>query len=127
MNIIKIKDESAAGDILNEITLKFKEEFITISDLIKARIEMEIDRYEDNVESYKTGLVLPTKTETRLNNKKQKAIDPEQQLYVALDAFNNNGFILLVDDEQVENIEQRVLVDESTAVSFIKLTPLVGG
>ena len=40
MNIIKIKDESAAGDILNEITLKFKEEFITISDLIKARIEM---------------------------------------------------------------------------------------
>lgn len=127
MNIIKIKDESAAGDILNEITLKFKEEFITISDLIKARIEMEIERYEDNVGSYKMGLVLPTKIESRLNNNRKKEIDPEQQLYVALDAFNNNGFILLVDDEQVEDIDQRVLVDESTAVSFIKLTPLVGG
>nr|WP_321235944.1 hypothetical protein [uncultured Psychroserpens sp.] len=127
MNIIKIQDESAAGDILNEITLKFNEEYITVSNLIKARIESEITHYESNVKSYKNGLVIPEQLETRLNNKKPKPIDAEKQLYIALDAFNNNGFILLVDDEQVENVNQKVLVDKSTVVSFIKLTPLVGG
>jgi hypothetical protein len=127
MNTITIQDESAAGDILNEITLKFNEEYISISDLIKARIELEIYRYENNVELYKKGLVIPEKLETKLNNKKTKSIDAEKQLYIALDAFKNNGFILLVDDVQVENINQKVLVDRSTTVSFIKLTPLVGG
>jgi hypothetical protein len=127
MNTITIQDESAAGDILNEITLKFNEEYITISELIKARIELEITRYENNVESYKNGLVTPGKLESKLNNKKTKSIDTEKQLYIALDAFNTNGFILIVDDLQVENINQKVLVDKSTTVSFIKLTPLVGG
>ena len=127
MKSLKIKDESAAGDILNEITLKFKEEYITISELIQARIEMEIQRYETNVGNYNGGLVLPTQLEEKLNSKKTRKIDAEKQLYIALEAFKNNGFILLVDDEQVENLGQRVLVDEATTVSFIKLTPLVGG
>ncbi|GAA4240459.1 MULTISPECIES: hypothetical protein [Winogradskyella] len=127
MNTITIQDESAAGDILNEITLKFNEEYITVSELIKARIELEISRYNDNVETYKKGLVTPGQLESKLNNKKSKSIDVEKQLYIALDAFKTNGFILLVDDQQVENIHQKVLVDKSTTVSFIKLTPLVGG
>lgn len=127
MHSIKIKDESAAGDILNEITLKFNEEYITLSYLIKARIEMEIERYENKTTSYRGGLVIPNNLESKLNNKKPKPIDAEKQLYVALEAFKNNGFIVLVDDQQVETLEQRVLVDEATTVSFIKLTPLVGG
>ena len=54
-------------------------------------------------------------------------VDEEKQIYVALEAFQKNGFFILIDDEQVETLEQKVLVNESTAVSFIKLTPLVGG
>nr|WP_321225268.1 hypothetical protein [uncultured Psychroserpens sp.] len=127
MNTITIQDESAAGAILNEITLKFSEEYISVSALIKARIKQEIFQYENNVESYKKGLVVPGSLESKLNNKKAKSIDAEKQLYIALDAFKNNGFILLVDDEQVVDLEQKVLVDASTVVSFIKLTPLVGG
>ena len=60
-------------------------------------------------------------------NKKTQKIDPEKQLYVALQGFQKNGFFILVDDEQVETLEQKFLVDESTLVTFIKLTPLVGG
>ena len=127
MQSIKIQDESAAGDILNEITLKFNEEYITLYDLIKARIELEIERYHNQTTTYRGGLVIPTNLESKLNNKKPKPIDAEKQLYVALEAFKNNGFIVLVDNEQVEEINQRVLVDEATIVSFIKLTPLVGG
>ena len=127
MKTLTIKDETASGDILQKIALQFENEYISVEELIKARIAEEIKRYENNVSEYKHGLVLPTHLEKRLNNKTPKKIDIEKQLYVALEAFMNNGFIVLVDDEQVEEPHQKILVDSSTEVSFIKLTPLVGG
>ncbi len=127
MNTINIKDEALNGDILNEITLKFQEEYISVSELIKARVTEEVEKYLQNADTYKKGLVQPSNLETRLNNKKQPKIDVEKQVYVALDAFQNNGFFILVDDEQVESLDQKILVDKATTVSFVKLTPLVGG
>jgi len=126
MHTLQIKDESTSGEILNKILLQFESEYITVEQLIKARIETEIERYEKDAEEYKNGLVLPTHLEKRLN-KSNKRIDAEKQLYVALKSFQENGFFILVDDEQVDELHQKVLVDESTDVSFIKLTPLVGG
>ena len=127
MNNLTIKDETTAGQILNEITLRFENEYITVKELIEARIKSEIEHYENNIKSYKNGLVRPNDLEKRLNNKKRKVIDLEKQLYIAFEAFQKNGFFIIVDDEQVENLEDRFLVDETTHVSFIKLTQLVGG
>ena len=127
MNSISIKDEALNGDILNEIILKFKEEYITVSELITARVTEEVEKYQQNANIYKNGLVLPTNFEARLNKKEQPKIDIEKQVYIALDAFQKNGFFILVDNEQVEDITQKILVDQSTAISFIKLTPLIGG
>lgn len=127
MRNIIIKDEALSGDILNELTLKFSDEYITVAELIKARVTAEVEKYEENSEVYKNGLVLPTNLEARLNNKKKTKIDIEKQVYVALDAFQKNGFFIIVDDLQVEHLQQKILVDEVTTVSFLKLTPLVGG
>ena len=127
MNTLTISDESATGQILQELPVQFKSEYITVRELIEARIAEEIKKYESSGVNYKSGLVQPTNLELRLNNKKATKIDLEKQLYVALDAFNKNGFFILINNEQVESLEQKFLVDESTRVSFIKLTPLVGG
>ncbi|WP_075342354.1 hypothetical protein [Tenacibaculum agarivorans] len=127
MKSIIIKDEALSGDILNEITLKFKNEYITVAELIKARVTVEVEKYYKSSEIYRNGLVLPTNLEMRLNKKKAPKIDIEEQVYIALDAFQKNGFFILVDNEQVENLEQQILVDETTSISFLKLTPLVGG
>lgn len=45
----------------------------------------------------------------------------------ALDGFASNAFIMLIDDVQAEDLEQRVAVRPETEVTFLKLTPLVGG
>jgi len=127
MNTLNITDESAAGQILNKISLQFEAEYITVMQLIEARIRAEINRYQKGVDTYTKALVLPNDIEKRLNTKGDNKFDVEKQLYVALEAFKNNGFFILVDDEQVDTLEQKFLVDESTQVSFIKLTPLVGG
>lgn len=127
MKSIIIKDESASGKILHEIELKFETEYISVKELISARITEEVENYQNNIASYKRGLVLPTDLERRLNKKHPPKIDIEKQIYVALNAFMNNGFFILVDDEQVDELDQKFLIDESTHVSFVKLTPLIGG
>lgn len=127
MNILTIKDETASGKILNEIALEFDKEYITVKELITARINQEVEKYLSDAVQYKKGLVLPSDLERRINNKSKPRIDVEKQVYVALDAFNKNGFFILIDNEQVEELDQKFLIDETTNVSFIKLTPLVGG
>ncbi len=128
MKTLLIKDEAISGKVLNEIALKFENEYITVKELIAKRIQKEVERYQNDLSNYTIkGLVLPTDLEKRLNKKSPPSIDIEKQIYVALDAFQNNGFFILIDDEQVDGLNQRFLVDESTKISFIKLTPLVGG
>jgi len=127
MKTITIKDEVISGEIINHILLQFDKEYVTVRELISARIKEEVSKYENDKQSYTSGLVLPTNLEKRLNNTAKHQIDVEKQIYVALNAFKNNGFFVLVDDEQVEKLDDKILVDESTTVSFLKLTPLVGG
>jgi len=44
-----------------------------------------------------------------------------------LDAFQKNSFFVLVDDYQVADLQEEMLVSKDTKVSFVQLTPLVGG
>lgn len=127
MKTLTIKDESATGKILNELSLQFESEYISIKELIEARVREEVKKYERDINSYKNGLILPTNLKARLYKKTAPKMDLEEQSYVALDAFQKNGFFILIDNEQAESLDQMVLIDPSTQVSFIKLTALVGG
>ena len=126
-----INDETLSGDILNQITIAIKNERITVKELIAARVATEVNNYNEKLPEYFKGLVKPSEAEKTLNGfklKKSKSkIDIEKQTFIALNAFQNNGFFVLVDDKQVEDLEQEILINASTTVSFIKLTPLVGG
>jgi len=48
-------------------------------------------------------------------------------VYVALDAFQKNGFFILVDNKQLEELNQEIRLTEHSKISFVKLTPLIGG
>ncbi len=127
---IAIKDETFAGDILNEIELEFATERVTVRDIIEARVMEEVRRYNDKRPEYYQGLVEPNDAERTLNGfklKNRRPVDGEKQVYVALDAFQRNGFFMLIDDKQAETLEDEVLLAKSTRISFVKLTPLVGG
>jgi hypothetical protein len=42
-------------------------------------------------------------------------------------AFKRNGFVVLVDDRQVTDLDEVLEVSADTEVSFVRLVPLVGG
>jgi len=127
---LTIKDETSSGKILNEINIPVKSENLTVKDIIVARVEYEVNLYNAKLPEYFNGLVQPTNAEKTLNGYKmrdRKVVDPEKQIYIALDAFQKNGYFVLVDDKQADSLEQQVQVKSQTIVSFVKLTPLVGG
>ncbi len=130
MKTLTFTDESLTGDILGQITIDIENERMTVSDLIKARVYQEVENYNEKMPEYFQGLVQPTEAEMQLNGykmKEKRSIDPEKQFYIALNAFQNNGFFVLIDNRQAESLEDEVLLGEDTKVSFVKLTALVGG
>ena len=128
---ITIKDETFAGQVLHEVLLEFQTQTVTVKEIIENRVTTEVEAYNQKMPDYFKGLIEPTEAEKTLNGYKLKQskrrIDAEQQVYTALDAFQKNGFFMLIDNFQAESLEQLIELQPSTTISFIKLTPLVGG
>lgn len=127
---IAIKDENFSGSIIQEINLYFQQENVTVRDIITQRVIHEVENYNQKLPEYFNGLVEPSDAEKTINGFKlttRKMIDAEKQVYVALDAFTKNSYFLLIDTIQSESLEQEVFLKSTTSISFIKLTPLVGG
>ena len=130
---LTIRDETATGDPVHEFPLEFQNERITVRDLIRERVYQEVSEY--NFRSRREGgvfrgLVQPTDAERTLNGFKVRNgrdIDWEIQFHHAIDAFGRNGFFILVDDRQAETLDETIDIKPGTHVSFVKLTPLVGG
>jgi hypothetical protein len=101
-----------------------------VKEIITERVICEVDNYNLKLPEYFNGLIEPSDAEKTLNGfklKPKKLIDSEKQVYIALDAFLKNGFFILIDDVQSESLEQMVELRHDTVISFIKLTPLIGG
>jgi hypothetical protein len=127
---LSLKDENFSGKVIREIPVSFRSETVTIKDIIEARVRQEVDAYNSKRPEFYNGLVEPSEAEKTINGYKlrsRKLIDAEQQVYVALDAFQKNGFFVLVDNQQCTSLHQEVRLSSATTVSFVKLTPLVGG
>ncbi len=127
---IHVCDETVGGDRSPGFTLDFLNERITVRELIRERVYQEVREYNAQSPTYLRSLVQPTDAEATLNGyrlRKARKIDWEEQYRLALDAFTRNGFFMLVDDRQAESLDDEILVTPQTIVSFVKLTPLVGG
>jgi len=133
---LTIRDETAMGRTTNELVVEFLTEEITVRELIRARVYQEVQDYNTRQPGEYRGLVQPHGAEATLNGGKLKTgrqIDWKEQFERACEAFEQARVLLLVDDRQVESLDQQVVLrpktpqSEATAVTFLKLTPLVGG
>ena len=130
-----IHDQTASGETIHSIPLEFPSERITVLDLIRERVYQEVEDYNRKADSTFHGLVQPTGSELILNGSRpggyrrpaHQPIDWKLQFNKAVDAFGKNGFFILVDDRQAEDLEQAVTIGRQTTVTFVKLTPMVGG
>jgi hypothetical protein len=125
-----IQDRTTDGKVTNELVVDFLEERITVRELIRSRVYQEVKDYNLKQPEYFHGLVEPAEAERTLNGlrlPKKKVVDWKKQYDLAIEAFEHNGFILLVNDRQVENLDEEIHLGAGAKVSFLKLIPLVGG
>ncbi|MFG6096162.1 hypothetical protein D0962_15615 [Leptolyngbyaceae cyanobacterium CCMR0082] len=129
-NRLNIRDTNTLGDDGPMLVLDFLTEQITVRELIRSRVYQEVKDFNAKQPDVFTGLVQPTETEQTLNGyklRKPRKINWEAQFEKAITAFQSNGFIILVDDEQVTELEDEITIAPETSVTFMKLVPLVGG
>ncbi|WP_234041787.1 hypothetical protein [Persicirhabdus sediminis] len=121
------------------MTISFLDESMTVRELIKERIYQEVAEYNLSITQetkQPTLLITPNRDEQRLNagsdNSRKKKPKPQpvdwlQQYDTACDAFERNGFFIVIGEKQVSDLDEVVSLTANTDVSFVKLTPLIGG
>jgi hypothetical protein len=127
-----IRDETTAslGKTEHTFTVHVSGERISVRELIRQRVTQEVEEFNHRQPAVFRMLVQPNDTERTLNGfkfQKPRLVDPETQYEKAIEAFEGNGFIVLVDDYQIQGLDDEIALRPETSVTFLKLVPLVGG
>jgi hypothetical protein len=102
----------------------------TTRELIRSRVQQEVERHNQSLPEVFHGLVQPEESEQILNGFRMKAprpLDWQVQYERACSSFERNGFLLLVDGRQVIELDEQIDLLADSEVQFVKLVPLVGG
>ena len=133
MTSVLLYDETLGGERTASLRLDLLTSTVTVRELIRRRVYEGVQQYHAAPpDAVFRGLVTPTAAETALNGEKpapkaKRRIDWEAQFEKAVQAFERNGFFVLVGDRQVEDLDAPVTLKLDTEVSFVKLVALVGG
>ncbi|HEY2471548.1 MAG TPA: hypothetical protein VGI45_27415 [Terracidiphilus sp.] len=117
-------DRTAAGGIRRDAGP------VTLRDLIRGRLQQEVEHYNEALPEIFQGLVQPEESEQILNGyrlKTKRPLDWEAQCRRAWSSFEKNGFLVLVDGKQVTELDVQFDLHENSEIDFIKLVPLIGG
>jgi hypothetical protein len=129
--MVTFVDETTSGDRRDAgWGLEIAEERLALRELIRRRVFQEVAEYNARTPRVFQGLVQPEDTERVLNGyalRTPRRIDPEAQTELALKAFAGNGFLVLVGDRQITDLDEEIELTLGTEVTFLKLVALVGG
>jgi hypothetical protein len=127
---LTVRDENLNGASLREWALEVLSERMSVRELIRSRVYQEVQDYNHQQGQVFSGLVQPEESEKALNGwkpKKGRPIDWRKQFDRALEAFEANQILILVNDRQAETLDAEFVIGRETTVTFLRLTPLVGG
>jgi hypothetical protein len=127
---LTIRDETLSGEPLREWALEVAAEKMTVRELIRSRVYQEVQDYNLRCGPVFQGLVQPEEAEKALNGwklRRPRPLDWKRQFDRAVEAFEKNQVLILVNDRQAESLDEEFAIGPQTRVSFLRLTPLVGG
>lgn len=130
MPSIRMIDETTAGGRFEAPALQIEAERITLRDLIALRVRAEVRRYNNERGDRFYGLVQPSDLEQMVNGpavRRFRPIDADRQVEVALKAFRDGRFLVLLPDRQAEGLDEALDLSDGDEVGFLRMVPLVGG
>ncbi len=132
LTFLHVQDQSTAslGKTEHTFRVRVSGDSITARELIRSRVYQEVEQSNNHQPEIFRLLVRPGDAEQAGNGfrlPRPRCIDPEDQFAKTVEAFERNGFVVLVDNRQVEQLDARIALKPETMVTFLKLVPLVGG
>jgi hypothetical protein len=127
---VTVRDETATGKPIDSWVLPDLPATISARELVRLRVREEVARFNAAEREYFRGLVQPDDTEATLNGyrvRERRRLDWERQADAACAAFAHNGFVMLVGDRQIDDLDETIDLTTDPQVAFVKLVPLVGG
>ncbi len=132
LTLLNVQDQSTAslGKTEHTFRVRVSGETISVRDLIRSRVYQEVEQYNSRQPEVFRLLVQPGDAEragSGFRMPRPRLINPDEQFDATIEAFERNGFVVLVDDRQVDKLDARISLRPDTMVTFLKLVPLVGG
>lgn len=131
MSYLTVIDEALDGTSSEPFHLEFPAERITVQELIRSRVYQEVqDRNIAARQGQHPSLVVPEADEVRLNGRRQPArhlTDWKTAFEKALDAFRRGQILILINHCQATSLDQEIVVQPTTLITFVKLILLTGG
>jgi len=127
---VHIVDQVIPGQLSPAVSVLVPQAATTARELIRSRVQQEVERHNQLLPEVFCGLVQPEESERILNGfrmKTRRPLDWQKQFERACAAFQRNGFLLLVDGKQVSELDEPIELRADSEVQFVKLVPLVGG
>jgi len=127
---LKVRDETTAGQSTGEYVIDLLTERVTVRELIRSRVYQEVQDYNLKRPEHFRGLVQPPDYEQLLNGcqeRKPRLIDWHRQFDAAVEAFRAERVIILINDHQAADLDEEIVIQPDTRVTFLKLVPLIGG
>ena len=132
LTLLNVQDQSTAslGKTEHTFRVRISGDSISVRELIRSRVYQEVDEFNNRQPEVFQLLVQPAEAERTRNGfrlPRPRSIDAHDQFEKAIEAFERNGFVVLADDRQVEQLDASITLKPDTLVTFLKLVPLVGG
>ena len=125
---LSILYETTTGERCSAGTFQFNAATLTLRELIRVFVQEEVKRFNETGSEAFRGLVQPDESERILNGVRERPVlDWEKQFTKAIAAFNGNGFLVLLDERQITDLDETLHLTPETQLTFLKLVPLMGG
>ena len=136
MATLLIRDETAGGSAGEAWPMQVPAERMTVRELIRERVYQEVrdakvraaaDQSSGGKRSPKGDFDPEAAHRRQTLVRAGQSTDWREHDRLAAEAFEAGGFVVLVGDRQAESLNETIEVGPSSEVTFLKLTPLVGG
>jgi len=127
--LVSVEDKIAGKPPSPKYQLQLPGDRIKVRDLIRLYVEDQVERFNLRRPDYSSRL--QSEEERILNphrpTKHTQQRDCDVEYENAVSAFSSNGFFLLVNGHQISDLDEDISVKSDMEISFLRLTPLVGG
>lgn len=127
---ILVQDCTLHGSLLNSLSLTLPAEQLTARELIQRYVHELVESHQLTPTPSRYRFFSPTADEALLNDQGQppsRQIDVRRQCRLAFKAFESNGFVMLVDERQIDDLDEAFSITPISSIQFLRLVPLVGG